>query len=465
MSNENQKDNKENFLTKFLKAIHEYYIFSFIFLFSLSIIIFAIIYICHSKNIENRFNRNLQNYEKSMSAIFNNMVITNGNNENIYTNLSQTNNNIVINNNQLQNNSIENLKLSFEVGFKMLESSMNEIMKNSNDILQFWFAFLSVIMIVFTLTNNFINNSIFKQAKENLNDLQNKYEFFIKNINKKNNKALKLIKNIETEAKNSIDKIKIEAKNETNRLIQENNLFNFGIQAANDKDYKLAIYYFTEVVKLNPKNYQAFYNRGLAKYYLANDKKEDKEEYNKLMNNSIKDYNKSIGLNPKNYQAFYNIGLTKYYLANDKKEDKEEYIKLMNEAIKNYDNAISINSNYSIAFYNRGLTKYYLANDKKEDKEEYIKLMNEAIKDYDKAIELNPNYSVAYDNRGLAKLQLGKIKESIKDFIKAYNLDNDNRIKEKAKNRLINLAKEKNEAAIKFCKEHNINYKDNDNKK
>ena len=459
MSNENQKDNKENFLTKFLKAIHEYYIFSFIFLFSLSIIIFAIIYICHSKNIENRFNRNLQNYEKSMSAIFNNMVITNGNNENIYTNLSQTNNNIVINNNQLQNNSIENLKLSFEVGFKMLESSMNEIMKNSNDILQFWFAFLSVIMIVFTLTNNFINNSIFKQAKENLNDLQNKYEFFIKNINKKNNKALKLIKNIETEAKNSIDKIKIEAKNETNRLIQENNLFNFGIQAANDKDYKLAIYYFTEVVKLNPKNYQAFYNRGLAKYYLANDKKEDKEEYNKLMNNSIKDYNKSIGLNPKNYQAFYNIGLTKYYLANDKKEDKEEYIKLMNEAIKNYDNAISINSNYSIAFYNRGLTKYYLANDKKEDKEEYIKLMNEAIKDYDKAIELNPNYSVAYDNRGLAKLQLGKIKESIKDFIKAYNLDNDNRIKEKAKNRLINLAKEKNEAAIKFCEEHNIDYK------
>ena len=103
MSNENQKDNKENFLTKFLKAIHEYYIFSFIFLFSLSIIIFAIIYICHSKNIENRFNNTLQNYEKSMSAIFNNMVITNGNNESINTNSFQT-------------NSIENLKLSFEVG-------------------------------------------------------------------------------------------------------------------------------------------------------------------------------------------------------------------------------------------------------------------------------------------------------------------------------------------------------------
>ena len=474
------------------KENNKVYIKPFIILFLISIVIFAIVYFLHSKNIENRFNRTLQNYEKSMSAIFNNIAITNGNNESINTNSFQTNN-------------IENLKLSFEVGFKTLESSMNEIMKNSNDILQFWFAFLSVIMIVFTLTNNFINNSIFKQAKENLNDLQNKYEFFIKNINKKNNKALKLIKNIETEAKNSIDKIKIEAKNETNRLIQENNLFNFGIQAANDKDYKLAIYYFTEVVKLNPKNYQAFYNRGLAKYYLANDKKEDKEEYNKLMNEAIKDYDKSIGLNPKNYQAFYNIGLTKYYLANDKKEDKEEYIKLMNEAIKNYDNAISINSNYSIAFYNRGLTKYYLANDKKEDKEEYIKLMNEAIKDYDKSIELNNNINAynnrglakyylanckkedkeeyiklmneaikdydksielnnninAYYNRGNAKIKLQKVEEAIKDFIKAYELNNNNEIKEKAKSQLINLAKEKHEAAIKFCEEHNINYNDN----
>ncbi len=162
MSNENQKDNKENFLTKFLKAIHEYYIFSFIFLFSLSIIIFAIIYICHSKNIENRFNNTLQNYEKSMSAIFNNMIIANGNNENIYTNSFQTNNEIRF------NNKIENLKLSFEVGFKMLESSINEIMKNSNDILQFWFAFLSVIMIVFTIIGFFLNNHILVNAKKQL---------------------------------------------------------------------------------------------------------------------------------------------------------------------------------------------------------------------------------------------------------------------------------------------------------
>ena len=89
-----------------------------------------------------------------------------------------------------------------------------------------------------------------------------------------------------------------------------------------------------------------------------------------------------------------------------------------------------------------------------------IKRIKEAIEDYNEAIRLNPNYSESYYNRGLAKLQLGKIEEAIKDFITAYELDN-NEVKEKAKNRLINLAKEKNEAAIKFCEEHNINYKDN----
>ena len=173
MSDNNQKENKENLLTKFLKAIHKYYIFSFVFLFGLSIIIFGALYFCHSKKIENRFDKTLQNYEKSMSDIFNN-IITNGINENIYTNSFQTNNN------QLQNDSVDKLKLSFEVGFKMLESSMNEIMKNSNDILQFWFAFLSIIMIVFTLIGFFVSSNILNQAREQLEIIKEKSNILIK---------------------------------------------------------------------------------------------------------------------------------------------------------------------------------------------------------------------------------------------------------------------------------------------
>ena len=72
MSNNNQKENKEVYITPFIT------------LFLISIGIFAIIYIWHSKNIENRFNNTLQNYEKSINRIFENSITNNGSNENIY---------------------------------------------------------------------------------------------------------------------------------------------------------------------------------------------------------------------------------------------------------------------------------------------------------------------------------------------------------------------------------------------
>lgn len=417
MSNENQKDN------------NKVSIMPFIILFLISIVIFAFLYFLHSKNIENRFNRTLQNYEKSMSAIFNNMAITNGNNENIYTNLSQTNNNIVINNNQLQNNSIENLKLSFEVGFKMLESSMNEIMKNSNDILQFWFAFLSVIMIVFTLIGFFLNNNILENEKKQLEI-------------------------VEKEARTSRENIKKETKRlieENNKNIQEYNLFNLGIRSANSKDYKLAIYYFNEVIKLNPKNYQAYNNIGNIKFALG--QKED----------AIKIYDKSIELNyNNNIDAYYNRGIAKA------KSDK------YNEAIEDYNKAIELNTDFAEAYNNRGIAKYNLANGKNEI--EYNELLNSAIKDYDKSIELNNDYYETYYNRALASSNLANskirqnkkeeynklIKEAHNDFNKSYSLVyNNDKLKNEIEKQLINLAKEKNEAAIKFCEEYNINYKDN----
>lgn len=46
-------------------------------------------------------------------------------------------------------------------------------MKNSNDLLNFWFAFLSVIMIVFTFASIFINNNILSESKENLEYIEN----------------------------------------------------------------------------------------------------------------------------------------------------------------------------------------------------------------------------------------------------------------------------------------------------
>ena len=250
--------NKGIFIMENEKENNKVYIKPFIILFLISIVIFAIVYFLHSKNIENRFNRTLQNYEKSMSIIFDSAIITNGSNENIYS-------------------AKEDLKFSFEVGFKMLESSMNEIMKNSNDILQFWFAFLSVIMIVFTIIGFFLNNNILENAKKQLEI-------------------------VEKEARTSRENIKKETKRlieENNKNIQEYNLFNLGIQSINSKDYKLAIYYFNEVTKLNPNLSEAYNNRGNAKMQLQK------------IEEAIEDYNKAIELNQYYAEAYNNRGIAK----------------------------------------------------------------------------------------------------------------------------------------------------------
>ena len=394
MSNENQKDN------------NKVSIMPFIVLFLISIVIFAFLYFLHSKNIENRFNSTLQNYEKSMSIIFDSAIITNGSNENIYS-------------------AKEDLKLSFEVGFKMLESSMNEIMKNANDILQFWFAFLSVIMIVFTLIGFFLNNNILNQAREQLEIIKDKSEILIQGLENKYNSAIK-----------DINK---RGEEESKKLTEESDLFNLGIQAYNNKDYKTSEYYFTKVIELNLKNSGAYHNRGLSKHYL------------KDYDGAIKDYKEAIKIDPNYAYSYGALGLSKHYL--------KDY----DGAIKDYNEAIRLNPSISETYNNRGAVKYDLANTKEKNSEEYNKLIKEAIEDYNKAIELNPNYSEAYNNRGLAKLQLGKIEEAIKDFVKAYELSNNNNIevKEKAKNRLINLANNGNEVSIEFCKKYNINYNDN----
>ena len=380
------------------------YIKPFIILFLISIVIFAIMYFLHSKNIENRFNRTLQNYEKSINLIFENAITNKGSNENIYS-------------------AKEDLKLSFEIGFKMIESSMNEIMKNSNDILQFWFAFLSVIMIVFTIIGFFLNNNILNQARE----------------------QLKMIKR--------------EAKEETNKLIEENDksirltsLFNLSIQAYNIKEYNLSINYLTEIIKIyeddfNNKKLDS-YDKAKKNCAIAYSSRGNANDELKLYKEALQDFNKSIKLNPNISEAYNNRGIIKSKL------NKYE------EAIDDYNEAIKLNPNFSEAYYNRGVSKYNLTKNKRSHTEEYIKLMNEAIKNYNKAIELNNNYCEAYYNRGISKLALNEGWGTIKDFIKAYELsNNNNEIKESSKNQLISLAKQGYEEAIEFCEENDIDYK------
>ncbi|KLI41477.1 tetratricopeptide repeat protein, partial [Brachyspira hyodysenteriae] len=84
-------------------------------------------------------------------------------------------------------------------------------------------------------------------------------------------------------------------------------------------------------------------------------------------------------------------------------------------------------------------------------------LYDEAIKDFDKAIELNTNNFMAYYNKGLAKSDLGHNEEAYNDFIKGYDLADDTSKKE-YEQKIIDLAKHNNKAAIKICDEKGWEY-------
>ena len=416
-----QKGSKLLNLSKFL---HRYYNLFFIILFIISLFSFAFIYFYHTNNVEKRFDKALKSYEQSLSNIFNNLSMKTNNytNESIVPNTSSscTRERISINNNNIMNMSegdgFDELKKSFEIGFDLLKASLSEIMKNSNDVLTFWFAFLSVIMVVFTFAGILINNNVLEQSKIQL-------------------------KFVEKEADQSINNIVEKTKIEIQKIIDENNihiqifrLFSLSEKSINSKDYNLSIYYNNEIIKLYnnyinvddnikyKKNYSgAYYNIGLAKYYL--------KEYNK----AIQDFNKSIELDPNFSDAYNNMGLSYYEL------------KQYSQSLMYFDKAIQLNNQNSMIYVNRGVSKQQLKDYKGalEDYNEAIKLnpnlseaynnrgntqrilnnINSSIRDFDKAIELNPNNSEAYNNRGLVKKQLKDYEGALKDYNEAIKLN------------------------------------------
>ena len=144
--------------------------------------------------------------------------------------------------------------------------------------------------------------------------------------------------------------------------------------------------HYNEVIKLNPKNYLAHNNRGLAFYR--------NEDYERARFN----FNKAIKLNSQDMMVYNNRGNSKYSIGE------------FGEAIKDYNKAIEINSQESIVYNNLGNAKCAIGK------------LQESIDDYSQAIELNNNVPEAYYNRGTAQEALGSFQEAKNDYVKAKNL-------------------------------------------
>jgi len=155
---------------------------------------------------------------------------------------------------------------------------------------------------------------------------------------------------------------------------------------ANLGKYAEEVKCYDKAIKINPKDAEAWFNKGAA---LANLGKYAEE---------VKCYDKAIKINPNYDKAWYNKGVTLRNLG--------KYA----EAVKCYDNAIKIKPNYDKAWFNKGVSL--------DDLGKY----DEAVKCYDNAIKINPDDAEAYFNKGIAFLNARKYNEAEDELATAKEL-------------------------------------------
>lgn len=164
---------------------------------------------------------------------------------------------------------------------------------------------------------------------------------------------------------------------------QEDIWFAKAEQALNENRYDDAVEYYSKIIEKNPKNIDAFFNRGIANMFMKNAKA------------AIDDFDRTIELDPKSADAYNNRGFV------------NEEIGYKLKAIADYDMAIKLNPKLVNAYINRGFL--YLKDTS------YTK----AINNLSKAIKLNPKSDEAYFHRGCAYYKLKDYLKSIPDFEKA----------------------------------------------
>ncbi|MDA0033932.1 hypothetical protein OFR41_02085 [Brachyspira hyodysenteriae] len=246
-----KEHSKKKYISRFLIFLHKHYILNFSILFIIAILVFRNIYITHNREIEKNLNYSITNYAPSLDNIivakedyYTNMII-----RQISSNKTATNNII------LKSSSINDLETSLKNVLdnynRNLETSLNVTIKSSNRVINFWFAFLSVIIIIFTLVGIIINNRIIKTSKKRISKFNREY-----------NKRLNTMKKQVMEFK----KLKKESENN----LQINSLYNLANTAFDNKDYNTSISYYNKVLELNNSFIHAIYNRAIAYYYVNN---------------------------------------------------------------------------------------------------------------------------------------------------------------------------------------------------
>jgi len=152
-------------------------------------------------------------------------------------------------------------------------------------------------------------------------------------------------------------------------------------------NYDAAIAQYNLVIEANPRDTQAWMERGIA-YARSGDHL-----------GAINDYSAAAELERSNALIYYNRGIS------------YDALNMTDLALADYDHSIRHDDQYAYTWNNRG---YLYAS---------MGQWDQAINDYTRAIELDPTYATAHNNRAIAYVNIGHTDLALEDYQRALDLD------------------------------------------
>ncbi len=157
-----------------------------------------------------------------------------------------------------------------------------------------------------------------------------------------------------------------------------------------DKDYRGAVYSFSEAIKRDSGFIQAYENRGVAKYHIQDYK------------GALSDFNKALEINPYDYSTYGRRGWTRYRLQD------------LRGAIADFNMALLGSGDIFQYYVIRGQANYFLHN------------YPEALDDFNRVIRLlngsREERGAAYFWKGLIEINEGQKENGCTDLRKAGKL-------------------------------------------
>ena len=213
--------------------------------------------------------------------------------------------------------------------------------------------------------------------------------------------------------------------------------------------YDEAIAHFDKAIKLNPKHFDSYYERGHAKSAFDRHKAAiaDFDKAIKLNNGAIyiylaranlndtfgsyerviTDFDKVIQLYPDYTDAYKKRAHAKFKLAESKaaQGDITATLQLYQSAMEDCTQLIWLTPKDADVYDNRGWARFHLGESEtaRGNMKKAADLYEKAIGDYTQAIKINPEHPYAYGNRAKAKFRLGNYEEAIIDLDKAIQIN------------------------------------------